>query len=329
MASSGESAEAPPNIVVLTGSAHPVLGAEVARELGMPLGVCRTARFPDGEIQVEIDDLEVEGEDVAIVQPTPSGAAARGDALLELLFIADACHRGGAASIFAVVPYFGYARQDARKLSGVPLGARVVTRLLGTAPFERVVTVDPHSDVLGACLDAPMVSLSAVPLLVEALDGELAERERDLVVVAPDVGAVRLAREYARRLRAPVAVAYKVRTSGAEVSIERIAGDVRGRRPIIVDDMITTGGTMVAAAGAVQAEGSLSDVTVAATHAVLTPGAMDRLREAGLRRVVVTDTLASSASEYGATVVSVARLLAASIRHVAMRRRRAQLVLHP
>jgi ribose-phosphate pyrophosphokinase len=327
MPASEESSRAPPNLIVLTGSAHPALGATVARELGLPLGGCRTERFADGEIHVEIDEREVEGQDVAIVQPTPNGGGRGSDAMLELLLIADACHRVGAATLFAVVPYFGYARQDARKRLGEPLGVRVATRILATAPFERLVTVDPHSDVLAGSLEIPMDSLSAGPLLVEALKADLPER--DIVVVAPDLGAVKLAREYGRLLRSPVAVVHKVRTSGTDVSIERISGDVRGLRPIIVDDMISTGGTVAAAARALRNEGSQSEITVAATHAVLTPGVMDRLREAGLRRLFFTDTLAPSVSDSGVKVVSIAPLLATCIRRITTRARMAHFMLHP
>jgi ribose-phosphate pyrophosphokinase len=318
-----------PNVVVLTGSAHPALGSAVARELGLTLGMCRSTRFPDGEVRVEIDDHEVEGEDVVIVQPTPAGR----DSLLELLLIADACKRVGAGTVFAVVPYFGYARQDGRKQAGTPLGVRVAAQILGTGRFERIATVDPHSDVLAASLDMAMDSLSAVPLLVEALASELPERDRNIVIVAPDAGAMRLAREYSRRLRAPVAIVHKVRTSGMEVAVERVAGDVRGRRPIIVDDMISTGATMVAAAQAVRSEGSSRDIVLVATHAVLTAGIVERLGGADLQRVLLTDTLAAPVPERWlgdrATVVSVAPLLAASIRRMTTRRHLAEIMLHP
>jgi ribose-phosphate pyrophosphokinase len=324
MVAGAESSGPLPNLVVLTGSAHPALGAAVARELGQPLGRCRTERFPDGEVHVEIDDREVEGQDVAIVQPMPHGGSQQ---LLELLLIADACRRVGAGTVFAVVPYFAYARQDARKRPGEPLGVSVVTRILATAPFERVVTVDPHSNVLAASLEMPMESLSAIPLLAEALEAELPRR--NLVVVAPDFGAVKLAREYARLLRSPTAVVHKVRTSGTDVSVERVAGEVQGLHPIVVDDMISTGGTVMAAANAIRNSGSQHDVTVAATHAVLTPAVIDRLREAGIQRLFLTDTIAPAVSGSGVTIVSVAPLLAACIRRITTQRRKAHLMLHP
>jgi ribose-phosphate pyrophosphokinase len=300
-------------LVVLAGSANPALGANIAQDLGLPGDGCTVERFPDGEIHVEVDARAVEGRDVFVVQPTSPGE------LLELLLIADACRRAGASSVSAVIPYFGYARQDRRKKPGEALGARVVAQILGTARFERVVTVDLHSDVVEASLDVPVETLSAVTPITEALREHI---ERDSVVVAPDFGAVRLAREYAHLLGLPLAVVQKVRASGTHVDVERVTGEVRGLHPILVDDMIATGGTMVAAARALHSEGARPGVVVAATHAVLTPGAMDRLREAGLLRLVVTDTIALPRVDPAIRIVSVAALLAACIRRVTMRHMR-------
>lgn len=310
----------PSDAAIVAGSLHPHLAAEVAAELGLALARCTTERFPDGEMHVEVEPNDVEGRDVFVVQPTASpseGRASRGaDASLELLLVADACRRAGAASLSAVVPYFGYARQDRRKKAGEPLGVHVVAKLLATAGFERYVVVDPHSHVVEATLDAPTETLTAVPLLAEALG----EMERGAVVVAPDFGAVHRARHYAKRLRAPLAIVQKVRASGTEVAVESVTGDVRGRRPILVDDMIATGGTIVAAARALVAEGARDEVVVAATHGVFAPDALERLHEAGVRRVLVTDTLPRAAHRRGVTVVPVAPLLAAYMRRTLGRR---------
>jgi ribose-phosphate pyrophosphokinase len=301
------------SVVVLAGSSHRALASGVARELGRALGGCTVERFPDGEIHVEVEVTAVDGRDVFVVQPTSKVAS---DHLLELLLLADACRRTGAASVSAVIPYFGYARQDRRKHDGEALGVRVVAQLLETARFERIFTVDPRSDVVEASLEVPAERLTAVPLLARALEAEVG---RDAVVVAPDLGAVRLAREYARLLRLPLAVVHKVRQSGTEVSIEYIAGEVRGLRPILVDDMIATGGTIVAAMAALRDGGSQPDVTVAATHAVLAPQAIGRLREAGLRRLFVSDTIACPETNALITTVSVAPLLAGAIARAARR----------
>ena len=299
--------------MVLAGSAHPALADGIARALEVPLGGSRCERFPDGEMQLDVDPASVEGRDVFVVQPTSAPAS---EHLLELLLVAAACRRAGAASLSALIPYFGYARQDRRKRPGEPIGVRVVAQLLATAGLERIVTVDPHSDVTEASLDVPMENVSAVPLLARTLVEQSSRYPGGAVIVAPDLGAAKLAREYARLLSLPVAVVHKVRISGSDVSIERVAGEVRGRRPIIVDDMISTGGTIVAAAGAVRAEGSDGDLIVAATHGVLVPGALDRLRAGGVRELLVTDTLAPSPSEPWTTVVPVAPLLADVVRRV-------------
>jgi ribose-phosphate pyrophosphokinase len=300
------------DVVVIGGSSNPELAAGIARELGTTLARCVIERFPDGEIHVEVDARGVEGRDVFVVQGTPP------ESLFELLLIADACHRAGATSVCAIVPYFGYARQDRRKKPGESLGARVVAEVIGTARFGRIVTVDLHSDVVEAALDVPVEALSAVPLLVDALRDQIAH---DAVVVAPDFGAVHLAREYARLLRLPLAVAQKVRTSASSVDIERVAGDVRGRRAVVVDDMISTGGTIVAAARALHEAGAQRGIIVAATHGIFTPGAVDRLfRDGEVQRIFVTDTVERRSEEAGIRVVSMAPLFARCIRRIVMRR---------
>jgi ribose-phosphate pyrophosphokinase len=303
-------------LVVLAGSANAALGAALARELGQTLGRATIERFPDGEIHVDVDARSVKGRAVLVVQPTSPLAS---DHLLELLLLADACRRAGASTIFAVVPYFGYARQDRRKTPGEPLGVHVVAELLRTAHFDRIVAVDLHSDATEAALDVPVERLTAVPLLAEALQKRA---ERDSVVVAPDLGAVRLAREYARLLRLPLAVVQKVRKSGTHVEVEGVAGDVRGLQSILVDDMVATGGTIVAAAHALEAAGAKRELVVAATHAVLTPGTVGRLRAEGISSLVVTDTIAQPSLDPSIAVVSVAPLLASCARRIALCRSR-------
>ncbi len=302
----------PPNIVVLSGSTNPTLAAALARELGLSLGRCAIQRFPDGEKHVEVDPREIEGRDVVFVQPTPNGAS---EATFELLLAADACRSGGARSIAALVPYFGCARQDRRKHEGEALGARVAAKALGAARLDLVVAVDLHGETAEASLDCPTEHVSAAPVLSEALTKVIAN---DSVVVAPDLGAARLAREYARILGLPFAVAQKLRTSATDVLVEHVAGEVHGLRPIIVDDIIATGSTMVAAARALREKGCANEIVVAATHGVFAPGALDRLRDAGIQRFFVTDTISSAPT--GVTVVSVAPLLATCVRRFARRR---------
>jgi len=315
--------DVPPNIVVLSGSANPMLAMALARELGLSLGQCAIKRFPDGEKHVEVDPREVEGRDVVFVQPTPNGAS---EAAFELLLAADACRSGGASSVAAVVPYFGYARQDRRKHDGEALGARVAAKALGAARLDLVVTVDVHGETAEASLDVPTEQVSAAPVLAAALEREIA---RDSVVVAPDLGAARLAREYARILRLPFAVVQKLRTSATDVIVEHVAGDVRGLRPVIVDDIIATGGTIVAATRALRAEGCVDEMTVAATHGVFAPGAFERLHDARIRRFFVTDTIATSAPAESVAVVSIAPLLATCVRRFSKRRLGVQYRSHP
>ncbi len=297
-----------PSLAIVSGSANVALASSIVRELGASLARCQVERFPDGEIHVEVEPEDVNGRDVVVVQSTSKDA---GDHLLELLFLADACRRAGAASVSAAIPYFGYARHDRRKRPGEPLGARVVADVLGTAHFDRVLAIDLHSDVVEASIAAPVEHLSAVPLVADALRKHVT---RDAVVVAPDLGGVRLAREYARILELPLAVVHKVRRSATHVDVERVAGEVSGRRAIIVDDMIATGGTIIAAAHAVSGEGALHEVVVAATHAVFAPQTVGRFREVGLEQLVVTNTVPLAAADHSVTVVSVAPLLAARLR---------------
>jgi ribose-phosphate pyrophosphokinase len=296
-------------LVLLSGSSHPSLAAAVAHELELPLGRCVCQRFPDGEAHVSVAALD--GAHAVIVQPTSTPVA---DHLIELLLIADASRRAGAARVSAVVPYFGYARQDKREHLGDALGVHVVGELLSSARLHRIITVDVHSDAAEAALPAPLETLTAVPLIAEVLKKNVSPRS---IVVAPDVGASKLGREYARLLGLPLAVVHKVRRSGTDVFVERVAGDVRGLHPIFVDDMVTTGATIVAAARAVGIEGGVRGLTVAATHAVLIPGAMGRLRHAGLERLVVSDTIAGAPSEPAVTVVSVAPAVASAVRRLA------------
>jgi len=295
------------NAVILSGSAHSSLAEAVGRELGIALAGRMLERFPDGEIHAEVLE-DVRGRDVFLVQPTPPPV---GENVIELLLLSDACRRAGAAHITAVVPYFGYARQDRRNKPGEPFGARVVADALGQGHFERIITVHLHSPAVEGCFGIPVEHLSAVPSLADAVR---AHTPRNSVVVSPDFGAVRLAEEYARLLGLPMAMVHKTRLSGSEVSVRGLVGDVRGRSAVIVDDLISTGGTIAAAAQILQAQGALSDFFVVATHALLVGEAVDRLRGLPLRRFVTTDSLPPRELPFPAQVVGLAPLLAKTIR---------------
>jgi ribose-phosphate pyrophosphokinase len=272
-------------LVLFSGSANLPLARAVAGKLGSRLGHRVLQRFPDGELHVALEE-PVRGHDVYLIQPTSPPVDGH---LLELFLLADACRRAGAAHVTAVVPYLGYARQDRRGRSGEPVGARVIADLIGAAGVGRVVAVDLHSAALEGFFSMPLEHLTAVPLLADAAKASVGEQA---VVVAPDLGAVKLAERYARILNQPVATVHKVRVSGAEVSVRGVVGEVRGRAPLIVDDMISTGGTIEAAVGALLAAGCAPEITVAATHALLVGPAIERLRALPVRRFVVTDSVA-------------------------------------
>lgn len=270
--------------VLLAGSSHPALAADLSRALGTPLARCTIERFPDGELDVDLED-GVSGAEVFVVQTLQAPV---GEHLLELSLLADACYRCGAAAVTAVVPYLGYARQDRRDLGREPLGARVVADLLGASHLKRLVCLDLHSRAVEGCFPLPVEHASAIPALVEHLRTRL---PTDAVIVSPDLGAVKRAEAFARPLGLPVAVVHKQRLSGAEVMAHGVVGEVKGRHPVLVDDMISTGGTLAAAARAVLDAGAAGPVTVVASHGLFVGPANERLSKLPLARVVVSDSV--------------------------------------
>lgn len=299
---------------IVSGSAHPALADALARELECEQAACVLRRFPDGEQDVEIQ-ASVRGQPVFVVQPLGDPV---GEHLLELLLLVDACRRAGAGPVVAVVPYMGFARQDRVTKEGRPLGAKVVADLLGTGALSQVIAVDLHSPVIASCVDAPVTHLTAVPAIAEALRPSVRE---DSVVVAPDLGAVKLADAYARLLGLPLAIVHKVRASPREVAVRGVAGDVRDRRPVIVDDMISTGRTVEAAVAALVDQGCRPEALVAATHGLFVGSAADRLGRAEVVRVFVTDSLPTPAhAPPRLAVVGLAPLLAEAVRRIVAER---------
>lgn len=298
------------SVTLFAGTANEPLAAAVARELDVPLAGRTVQRFPDGEISVRLEQ-SVRGREVFILQPTSPAVS---DHLVELLVFADACRRAAAARITAIVPYLGYARSDRRQGLRAPVTASLVAMLLETAGVTHVVALDLHSPQLEGFFRIPIDNLTAVPVLCAALRPRVAA---DAVVVSPDLGATRLATEYGQRLGLAAAVCHKQRTSGTAVKVARIVGEVRDRPCVIVDDMITTGGTIAEAMAALTAAGARPEFTVAATHAVLVEGARERLAAAGVRELFATDTVAQSAGgEPAVHVVSVAPSIADVIRRL-------------
>jgi ribose-phosphate pyrophosphokinase len=295
---------------VFSGTANVALGEAVAARLGLRPGARVLERFPDGELHVELLD-DVRDGDVYLVQPTSPPV---GEHLLELLLLADACRRAGAARVTAVVPYLGYARHDRRTRPGEPLGARLTAELVEAAGVARVVAVDLHAPSIESCFGIPLEHASAVDALAAAVRSGW---RADAVIVSPDLGAVKLAERYAALLDAPVAIVHKARLSGTEVRVRRLVGDVRGRAPVVVDDMISSAGTVAAAVGAVLEAGALADVTVVASHLLLVGPAAERLAGLPIRRLVGTDSVAlEGPARMAVERVTLAPLLADAVRRL-------------
>lgn len=273
--------------VLLAGTSHPTLAHALGQSLGMPLGEATIERFPDGEVQLSVPP-SVRGAEVFVLQ---SLHAPVGEHLLELALMADACHRAGAVAVTAVVPYLGYARQDRRELGTEPLGARVVAELLSAGRVNRLACLDLHSRGVEGCFLQPVEHVSMVPTLVEAVRASL---KAPAVVVSPDLGAVKRAEAFARPLGLPVAVVHKQRLGGDAVQAQGVVGEVKGRQPIVVDDMISTGGTMVAAVNAVMAAGAAGPAIICAVHGLFVGAAQERLAKLSLEKVVVSDSVPGS-----------------------------------
>lgn len=294
-------------LTLLSGRGHPALAAAVAEHLDTTLAEARIETFPDGELQVAAA-ADLAGHDVYLLQPTGPPAERQ---LLELLLLADACRRSGAMRITAVMPYFGYARQDRRTAPGEPLGARVLTDAIGTRA-DRIVTVHLHNPAVEGFCTKPLEHL----LVTDRLADRLRAIGDDAVLVAPDLGAVKLAQHFADLLDLPVAYVHKERLSGDRVQVRRIVGQVADRQPIVVDDMISTGGTVVSAIEALRERGCRTPVTVAATHAVLAGDALDRLAGQPVDRILVTNSLPPPGEASLLEIVDIAPLLAGTIRRL-------------
>ncbi len=294
------------DLALLAGSASTTLASGIAGHLGIKATTCTTERFPDGEGHVLVGP--VRGCDVYVVQSTGPPVDAH---VLELALIADACRRAGAARLTAVVPYFGYARHDRRTRSGEAVGVRIVGDILAGAGLQQAVVVDPHVPALEAILPMPTEVISAWDVLTQALRSEVSP---DAVVVAPDEGAVKLADRVASSLALPLALVRKCRLSGEHVSVTEVVGDVRDRPMVLVDDMISTGGTISAAIAALLERGAAPDAVIAAPHGLLVGPVSERLANLPVRHLFLSDTLPVSAdAPCRTTVVSVASHLAEAV----------------
>ncbi len=298
---------------VFSGNAHPKLAQDIARCLRLPLAKAQVGRFSDGEINVEILE-NIRGRETFIIQPTCPPAS---ENLMELLIMVDAAKRASAARITAVVPYFGFARQDRRpRSSRVPITAKLVAKMLGTAGVDRVLTVDLHAEQIQGFFDVAVDNVYASPLL---LGDVWKQKYADMVVVSPDVGGVVRARALAKRLGdADLVIIDKRRDKANQSEVMNIIGEVDGKNCVMIDDMVDTAGTLCHAAGALKDKGATS-VTAYITHPVLSGPAVSRITESNLDEVVVTDTIPLNDEARACSKIreiSIAELLAETMRRI-------------
>jgi ribose-phosphate pyrophosphokinase len=303
------------SFMVFSGNANLPLAEGIVRKLNMRLGMASVGRFSDGEIAVEIEE-NVRGREVFVVQPTCSPI---NENLMELLIMIDAFRRSSASLITAVIPYYGYSRQDRRTRSArVPISAKLVAKMISSAGADRVLTVDLHADQIQGFFDVPVDNVYASPIL---LGDVWRQCYPNLIVVSPDVGGVVRARALAKRLDdADLAIIDKRRPRANESKVMNIIGDVEGRTCVMVDDLVDTAGTLCKAAKALKEHGALR-VVAYCTHPVLSGGAVDNLRNSVLDELVVTDTIPLGAEARQCEkirVLSVAEMLAETVRRIAV-----------
>lgn len=300
-------------LMLFTGSANPALAQDIANYLHVPLGKMHLGRFSDGEVQIEILE-NVRGKDVFIIQPT---CAPTDEHVMELLMLLDAFKRASAGRVTAVVPYFGYARQDRRPRSArVPISAKVVADMIGECGANRVLTVDLHADQIQGFFDIPVDNVYASPVLL----GDIwRQKYENLIVVSPDVGGVVRARALAKQLdEADLAIIDKRRPRANEAQVMNIIGDVNGKSCVLIDDLVDTAGTLGKAAAALKAHGAIK-VVAYVTHPVLSGPAISNISNSQLDAVVVTDTIPLTAEAKACPKIrqlSIAGLLAETIRRV-------------
>jgi len=300
------------NLMVFTGNANPDLADNIAKNIGVPLGYASISKFSDGEVSVELNE-NVRGKDVFIIQPT---CAPTNDSIMELLLMADALHRASANRITAVIPYFGYARQDRRVRSArVAISAKVVADMISAVGVNRVLTVDLHAEQIQGFFSIPVDNVYGSPVLIDDIERQ---KYKDLIVVSPDVGGVVRARAVAKQLNVDLAIIDKRRPAANVAQVMHIIGDVKDRCCLIVDDMVDTAGTLCQAADALKEHGA-KKVVAYCTHPILSGPAIGNLENSTLDSLVVTDTIPLSDAAKNCKKVrqlTMAKLLAESIRRV-------------
>jgi ribose-phosphate pyrophosphokinase len=299
-------------IRVFSGNSNPGLAERICENLRVPLGVANVKTFSDGEIMVEIGE-NVRGRDVYVVQSTCSPT---NNNLMELLIMMDALKRASSATITAVIPYYGYARQDRKAAPRTPITSKLVADMITAAGASRVVTIDLHAAQIQGFFNIPVDNLYAAPVILEHLRRRF--QHNDIVMVSPDAGGTERARAFAKRLGCSLAIIDKRRTGPNVAEVMHIIGDVAGKAAIIIDDMIDTAGTLTQAANALKSHGANS-IYACATHAVLSGPAIDRINNSAIEEVLITDTIPLGEKSGGTSklkVLSSAELLAEAIRRI-------------
>lgn len=299
---------------ILSGNSNPELAKKVAEHLGVPLTSAEIKRFNDGESFVRINE-NVRGADVFIVQSTSNPA---NDHLMELLLMIDALRRSSAERVTAVVPYYGYARQDRKDSPRTPISARLVADLLESAGADRVFSLDLHAPQIQGFFKIPVDHLFAAPVLLAEMKKLLGDR-KEIVLISPDAGSVERTRAFAKRLECPMAVVDKRRSGAGQVAEVKIIGDVAGKEAIMIDDLIDTAGTLTEVAKALKEIGKAHAIWAVATHGVLSPPALERIEQSPIEKVLITDTIAMGSKALNSKkvrVLSVAGLLASGIERI-------------
>lgn len=299
------------DISIFTGNANPALAKDIARHLGGSLSSAFVSRFSDGEVRVKIEG-NVRGKDIFVVQST---CAPVNENLMELLIMLDALKRASSARITAVLPYFGYSRQDRKDQPRVPITAKLVANLLSTAGADRVLMMDLHAAQIQGFFDIPADHLYAVNTFVDYFMSKDMDMS-NLVVVSPDVGGIKMARGYAKRFKAGLAIVDKRRNSPDSVESKHVLGDVKGRTCIMVDDIIATGGSLVSAANILKDHGA-EDIYAAISHGVLSGNAVENIEKSVIKELVITDSIPYTQEKSDKIIVtSIAPVLAEAIKRI-------------
>lgn len=290
------------------GSSHTGLGKEIADYLGIQLGQMTVKKFSCGETYVRIEE-SIRGEEIYVVQSISGNA---NDDYMELFIIMDALKRASASAIHVIMPHFGYARQDKKSAPREPISSRLMADLLSAVGFDRLVTMDLHTDQIQGFFNQPVDHLTALPLFADYFKKK---NLSDLVVVSPDTGSAKFAKRLADRLGAELAIMHKTRPKHNVAEITNVVGNVKGKTVIILDDMIDTGGSVCSGISALKAHGCNDDVYLAATHAVFSGPAVDRLSKAGFKEVVVTNTIPLEGKQFDSLrIISTAPMLGEAIK---------------